>query len=139
MDRLDLIDDARTNSGTVRAQNRAFLDPIIDKWFAGLTRHEAVERLNDAGVPTGPVHTAEDVFACPQVAARGMLMEIHDPDVGDYRFARTPPHLSAASELPTQSAPHLGQHTRPILSDLLGYDTKQIDELVTEGVVGVVD
>ena len=139
MDRPDLIDDARTNSGTTRAQNRDFLDPIIDEWLAGLTRHEAVERLNDAGVPTGPVHTAEDVFACPQVEARGMLIEIHDPDVGDYRFARTPPHLSAAPELPSVSAPDLGQHTHSILSDLLGYDAQQIDELVSAGVVGVVD
>ena len=139
MDRPDLIDDARTNSGSARAQNRDFLDPIIDEWFAGLTRHEAVERLNDAGVPTGPVHTAEDVFACPQVEARGMLMEVHDRDVGDYRFARTPPHLSAAPLLPSKSAPDLGQHTRSILSDLLGYNAQQIDELVTEGVVGVVD
>lgn len=139
MDRPDLIDDARTNSGTMRAQNRDFLDPIIDEWLAGLTRHEAVERLNDAGVPTGPVHTAEDVFACPQVEARGMLIEIHDPDVGDYRFARTPPHLSAAPELPSKPSPDLGQHTRSILSDFLGYDAQQIDELVAEGVVGVVD
>ncbi len=139
MDRPDLIDDARTNGGSARAQNRDFLDPIIDEWFAGLTRHEAVERLNDAGVPTGPVHTAEDVFACPQVEARGMLMEVHDRDVGDYRFARTPPHLSAAPLLPSKSAPDLGQHTRSILSDLLGYNAQQIDELVTEGVVGVVD
>ncbi len=139
MDRPDLIDDARTNGGSARAQNRDFLDPIIDEWFAGLTRHEAVERLNDAGVPTGPVHTAEDVFACPQVEARGMLMEVHDRDVGDYRFARTPPHLSAAPLLPSKPAPDLGQHTCSILSDLLGYDAQQIDELVTEGVVGVVD
>jgi crotonobetainyl-CoA:carnitine CoA-transferase CaiB-like acyl-CoA transferase len=130
MNRPDLIDDARTNGGSARAQNRDFLDPIIDEWFAGLTRHEAVERLNDAGVPTGPVHTAEDVFACPQVEARGMLMEVHDRDVGDYRFARTPPHLSAAPLLPSKSAPDLGQHTRSILSDLLGYNAQQIDELV---------
>ncbi len=137
MGRPELIDDPRTDSGTARSSNRAFVDELIASWFAGLTRSEAVERLNKAGVPTGPVHTAEDVFACPQVQARGMLMRIHDPDVGDYQFARTPPHLSTAPELPAEPAPHLGEHTRPVLQDLLGYTREQLDELVAEGIVGV--
>ncbi|MFQ6023581.1 MAG: CaiB/BaiF CoA transferase family protein [Acidiferrobacterales bacterium] len=137
MARPDLVDDPRTNSGTARSQNRQYVDDVIEQWFAGLTRDEAAGKLNDAGVPTGPVHTAEDVFACPQVKARGMLLQVHDPDVGDYRFARTPPHLSAAPELPAEPAPNLGQHTHAILQDLLGYSAQQIDELVAQGVVGV--
>ncbi len=137
MGQPELIDDPRTNSGTARSKNRAFVDEIIARWFVGLTRHEAVEQLNNAGVPTGPVHTAEDVFACPQVRARGMLMRIHDPDVGDFQFARTPPHLSSAPELPTEPAPDLGAHTHTILQDLLGYTSEQVDELVAGGVVSV--
>ncbi|MFQ5935449.1 MAG: CaiB/BaiF CoA transferase family protein [Acidiferrobacterales bacterium] len=137
MQRPDLIDDPRSNSGTARSENREFIDAVIGEWFAGLTRSEAANQLNDAGVPTGPVHTAEDVFACPQVEARGMLMRIRDPEVGEYRFARTPPHLSSVPELPAEPAPSLGQHTRPILQDLLGYAPPQVDELVAEGVVGV--
>ncbi|MFQ5760732.1 MAG: CaiB/BaiF CoA transferase family protein, partial [Acidiferrobacterales bacterium] len=137
MGRPDLIADPRTNSGTARSQNRQYVDEVIEQWFAGLTRQDAVDQLNDAGVPTGPVHTAEDVFACPQIEARGMLMQIRDPDVGDYRFARTPPHFSAAPELPAEPAPNLGQQTRPILEGLLGYTTEQVDALITDGVVGV--
>ncbi len=137
MQRPDLIDDPRTNSGTARSQNRQYVDEVIEQWFAGLTRNEAVEQLNDAGVPTGPVHTAEDVFACPQVKARGMLLQVHDPDIGDYRFARTPPHLSATPELPAEPAPKLGQHTRTMLENLLGYAGHEVDRLVREGIVQV--
>ena len=43
---------------------------MMQEWFA------YTAALNEAGVPTAPVHTAEDVFDCPQVEARGMLMEI---------------------------------------------------------------
>ena len=50
-------------------------------------------------------------------------------------FARTTPHLSAAPELPANPAPNLGQHTREILQDLLGYDPKDVDRLAAEGVV----
>ena len=137
MQRPDLIDDPRSNSGTARSQNREFIDSVIGQWFAGLARDEAAELLNKAGVPTGPVYTAEDVFACPQVQARHMLMPIADPRVGELRFARTPPHLSAAPELPARPAPELGEHSRVILEQLLGYGSQEVDELAAEGVVQV--
>jgi CoA:oxalate CoA-transferase len=137
MQRPDLIDDPRSNSGTARSQNREFIDSVIGQWFAGLARDEAAELLNKAGVPTGPVYTAEDVFACPQVRARHMLMPIADPRVGEFRFARTPPHLSAAPELPARPAPELGEHSRVILEQLLGYGSQDVDELAAEGVVQV--
>lgn len=137
MQRPDLIDDPRSNSGTARSQNREFVDSIISQWFAGLARDEAAELLNKAGVPTGPVYTAEDVFACPQAQARHMLMPVADPDVGEFRFARTPPHLSAAPELPARPAPELGEHSRVILQELLGYGSQEIDTLAAEGVVQV--
>jgi len=137
MGREDLIDDARSNSGTARAENQNFLQPIIEGWLETLTREEATDRLNSTGVPTGPVQTAEDIFADPQVAARGMLMTIHDPEVGDYQFARSPLHLSAAPELPKSPAPSLGQHTRYVLQDILGYSGDQVAGLAKEGVIGL--
>ena len=135
MGREDLIEDERANSGTARSANADFLHPIIEDWLAPMTRSEAVDCLNERGVPTGPVNTVEDIFADPQVRARGILMTVRDPDVGDIQFARTPPHLSSAPTLPTNAAPALGQHTRPILQDLLGYAPEEVDRLVAEGVV----
>ncbi len=135
MKREDLIDDPRSDSGTARAANSQFLQPIIEGWLATLTREEAVDRLNEIGVPTGPVYTAEDVFSDPQVAARQMLLTVPDPDVGDYRFARTPIHLSAAPELPANPAPNLGQDTRAVLENLLGYTRQQIVQLAEGGVI----
>ena len=135
MGREDLIEDERANSGTARSANADFLHPIIEDWLAPMTRSEAVDCLNERGVPTGPVNTVEDIFADPQVRARGILMTVRDPDVGDIQFARTPPHLSSAPTLPTNAAPALGQHTRPILQDLLGLKPEEVDRLVAEGVV----
>jgi len=135
MDRTDLIDDPRSDTGTSRSQNKDFIDSVIENWLAELDRDQAVDALNQAGIPTGPVHTAEDIFVCPQVAARGMLIPVEDQDVGEYRFARTPPHLSAAPELPRQSSPRLGGNSREILEQLLGYQSDQVDALVEKGVV----
>jgi formyl-CoA transferase len=137
MKRPDLIEDERSCGGPARARNRGFVDPIIEGWFAGLTRQEAVDTLNAAGVPCGPVNTAEDVFACPQVEARRMLMTVDDPEVGPYRFSRTPGLLSAAPDLPADPAPALGQHTRAILEGELGYAAPDVESLAKQGIIGL--
>ena len=128
--RPDLIEDERSKSGPARSENAEYLRPILEDWLAGMTRTEAVDTLNAAGVPTGPVYSAEDIFNDPHVEARGMLM-----DVGGNKFARTVPHLSSNPVLPSQVAPRLGQDTRPILEGLLEYSSSEVDELVSENVV----
>ncbi len=130
MDRKDLIEDERSKTAPARSENAAFLRPIIEGWLAGLTRAEAVDTLNAAGVPTGPVNTAEDIFADSHIEARGMLME-----VGGFKFARTVPHLSKNPQPPVEPAAGLGAHTRWVLEDLLGYTAGEVDGLIEEKVV----
>jgi formyl-CoA transferase len=133
--RADLAEDARSVDGTSRAANSDFLQPLIEKWMAGKTRTEVVDTLNAAGVPTGPVYTAKDVFADDHFRRRKMLVEIDDPEVGPNIFARTTPHLSTTPEIPVDPAPNLGQHTRSILQELLGLSSAEVEELSRAGVV----
>jgi crotonobetainyl-CoA:carnitine CoA-transferase CaiB-like acyl-CoA transferase len=95
--------------------------------------------LEAQGVPSGPVYTAQDIFDDPHIAARDMLVTVDDPVAGPRKYARSPIHLSTAPEIPTGPAPQLGQHTRPILKDLLGYDEAEIERLAAEGVVALGD
>ncbi|MEK9679521.1 MAG: CoA transferase [Rhodospirillaceae bacterium] len=135
MDRTDMITDERYKDGTARAANAGYIQPIIDDWLSGMTREDAVNTLNEIGVPTGPVNRAEDVFADPHVKARGLLMPIDDPEVGEFKFARSPLFLSEAPDLPNAPAPALGQHTREVLEGL-GYDYARIAAIKDAGVVG---
>jgi formyl-CoA transferase len=139
MGHAELATDERTASAGARIANREFLDSLIEAWLADITREQAVEQLNAAGVPAGSVFTAEDIFACPQVASRGLLMPVKDPEVGEYRFARTPPMLSASPDLPAGPAPGLGEHSREVLEDLLGYAPGEVDALAEAGVVQIGD
>ncbi|MBT3765764.1 MAG: CoA transferase [Rhodospirillaceae bacterium] len=135
LNRPDLLDDERTKNVHARFENRDFVDAVINDSLAEFTRDEAVTMLNAAGLAAAPVQTAEDLFECPQLEARGALVEINDPDVGDYKFARTAPHLSAAPDIPTEPAPALGGHTREILLETLGYADAQINQLIGTGTV----
>ena len=129
IDQQELIDDERSKTGTARAAHSIELAPIIENWLKNKTRSEAESLLNENGVPVGPILTAKEVFASEQVKARKGLIEIKDPDVGSYRFARTPVHLSSAPEIPTEPAPDLGEHTNEILSSLLNYSKAKIKDL----------
>lgn len=135
MGREDLQTDPRTADGTARSEHADFIRSIIEAWLADKTRAEAVALLEQQGVPSGPVYTAADVFDDPQVAARHMLLSVDDPIAGPRKYARSPLHLSEAPEIPAEPAPRLGQHTRSILEDLLGYDAAQIRQLQATGAV----
>lgn len=135
MGRPDLVDDERANSGTARSANVAYLQPVLEGWLKSITREEAVEQLNDLGVPCGPINDAKDVFEDPHVRERGMIMDIEDPEVGTFGFARSAPMMSSAPELPKEPAPNLGQHTREILETLLDMSPEDVTSLAEQKVI----
>lgn len=135
MGRGELINDPRCADGSSRASNSEFIDATIGSWLAEKTRSEAADILNGQGVPAGPVYSAADVFADPQVQARKSLVEVEDPDVGTYRFARSPILLSGSPEIETNPAPRLGEHTEQIISGLLGYDDAELGALRRDHVI----
>ncbi len=138
MGRADLIEDARSATSIARAENHAFLDGIIQGFFKSKTQADVIEYLNSKSVPTAPVYTAKDIFDDPHVAARGTLMEVDDPKVGAYTFARTAPMMETNPDLPAEPAPDLGQHTRAVLIGL-GYSDGDVDSLAKAGVVGLAE
>ena len=137
MGRDDLINDERSNNGTTRASNAEFLAPIIEEWLSPKTRSEAETILNQNGVPVGSVYTAKDVFESKQVKSRKALVNIDDPDVGTYQFARGPVMLSGSPEIETNPAPDLGQHSYEVLSEILRYSDDKIDKLAESGTIEI--
>jgi len=135
MERSDLIQDPRSSTGTARASNAEFLRPIIENWLQSLSRVEAEQLLNANGVPVGPVYTAKDLFASPQVAARKMLVTMNDPEVGPVRLAKGPILLSEAPDPKVDPAPKLGEHTRTILTELLQYSPQQLEQLERDQII----
>ena len=79
--RPDLVDREGATSGPERAQSMAgWLGEIIAEWFRGQTKAEAAEKLLAAGLPVGPVQNAREIYDCPHVEARHMLIDVPDPD-----------------------------------------------------------
>jgi crotonobetainyl-CoA:carnitine CoA-transferase CaiB-like acyl-CoA transferase len=72
---LGLAEDHRFATNPARVTNRAALIPQLAYAVAGWAKADLYEALEAAGVPAGPINTLADVFADPQVIARGMQIE----------------------------------------------------------------
>ncbi len=102
------------------------------------TVDELVDKLNDAGVPCGPINTVADGFEDEQVKFLKMAVPAPHPEMGDLNLVRSPIHLSAypQTERFDNAAPDTGADTRQVLNDL-GLADSRIDELIEAGTVSV--
>ena len=129
--RPELGIDPNLQSNAQRWEAREMLDTAIGAWSATLTSADALEILDAAGVPAGPIYTAEDIAAEPQYTARNMIQKF-DVSTGEeilenVGFPGIVPVIGGAS-LPIRSlGPDLGEHTEEVLGQLLGMDKSEID------------
>jgi len=102
-----------------------------------MDRDEAVEFFVKAGIPVGPVYHVDEVVEDPHLKARGMFIEIEHPRAGKMKVPNFPVKLSETPGVIKSAAPILGEHTREILTEILGYSEERIEELVKKGVTSL--
>jgi formyl-CoA transferase len=93
-----------------------------------------VEQLDDAGVPCGPINDIAHALADPQIAARGLRIDLPHPLAGVVPMVASPIKLSATPTRYERAPPTLGQHTAEVLREC-GYDDAAIERLRAGGAV----
>jgi crotonobetainyl-CoA:carnitine CoA-transferase CaiB-like acyl-CoA transferase len=135
--RPELASDPRFASNAARVENRASLVPTLEALLARRSSAEWIAALEPAGVPCGPINDLAEVFADPQVVHRGLRIEVPHPLAGTAALVASPIRLSETPVEHRVAPPLLGQHTREVLSQLLGLGKDEIDRLGRAGVVGI--
>ena len=135
IDRVDLIDDPRFDTGWTRSQNHPELEPILSEALMKKTSQEWLEELEALGIACGPVNTIDKVAQDPQVNHRGMIKEYNHSRLGKVRAVNTPVKLSRTPTGNDSSSPDLGEHTDHLLRDLLGMQEQEIASLREEEVI----
>jgi len=132
--REDLFEDPglKTNNDRVAQEER--LIPEIETTISKLSKTEVLGRCEKAGLPFAPVTRPEDLFEDPQLNQGAGLLETVFPDGVKTKMPRTPIEMSDHDFDLRLEPPHLGEHTREILSDL-GYTSQRIEELSEAGIV----
>jgi len=132
--RGDLVGDERFATQRCRNEHAEEIYAMIEGWTQSRTKHEALEAFGSAGVPAGAVLDSLEVLNDPHLKARHMMVDMTHPERGDITLPGSPIQMSAS---PTDYtvAPLLGQHTSEVLSDWLGYDEHQVEQLRHQGIV----
>ncbi|NNH69736.1 CoA transferase [Nocardia uniformis] len=134
--RPDLAADPELQDNAGRWRNRERLDADIAAWTGLHTRDEALQILEQAAIPCGPIYTAADIVTDEQYRARNMIqtfpVDVGEPQPKQVGFTGIVPVIGAKS-LPIRNVgPDLGEHTHEVLSGLLGMSEADIDALTVD-------
>jgi itaconate CoA-transferase len=128
----ELTLDERFASNSRRVANKPELTAIILKVFSALSAQQVVERLEEARIANANVSTMADVWAHPQLKARGRWALVDTP-VGGVP-ALLPPGRVSSWDARMDAVPAVGEHTEGILAEL-GCSAEDIEAMRAAGAV----
>ena len=119
-----------------RLERRADLDAIVQTWVGAADAHEVLARLDAAEVPCGPVASARDLFADPQVKARENIVTLPNPLGGALAMVGIVPRLTASPGRVESVGPvAVGAHNEEIYCGRLGLTRGDLRALAARGVI----
>jgi itaconate CoA-transferase len=125
--------DPRFTSNAARSAARAELRAIVVAAFAALSAEQVVARLDAAQIANAAVNAMADVWAHPQLQARGRWVDIDTP-AGQVP-ALLPPGARDTSDARMDAVPALGRHSTALLAEF-GFAAEEIKALQAAGAIG---
>jgi len=123
-----LARDPRYARNADRVRHRDQLVPLLAERLRTRPKQAWLSALEAAKVPCGAINDLGEVFADPQVQARGMAVPMPHPLTDALRVVASPIKLSATPVQYRRPPPLLGQHTDELLAEL-GWSAEERAEL----------
>jgi crotonobetainyl-CoA:carnitine CoA-transferase CaiB-like acyl-CoA transferase len=135
MGREDMLADPRLQDDISRANNVELINDVMAAWCRARSRKEAIETLERARIPCGPVYAIEEVPTDPHVAASNLTVPTPMPGGGGpLPLTRPAVRLSETPGAIRRPPPGLGEHTDEILAEL-NFSESEIADLRRQGVI----
>jgi crotonobetainyl-CoA:carnitine CoA-transferase CaiB-like acyl-CoA transferase len=134
----ELRDDPRFATNADRMRNLEALTATLTPLFKRRSSAEWLRRLEQAGVPAGPVVEIGQMHGDPQALAREMVVETMHPTAGQVKAIGLPIKFSDTPGGVRHAAPLFGQHSREVLREN-GFSDGEIDQLLSQGVIQMPD
>jgi crotonobetainyl-CoA:carnitine CoA-transferase CaiB-like acyl-CoA transferase len=133
MGRPELIDDPKFAENRDRVAHRQELNGIFGDIITKHGTAHWVALLNESGVPCGPIHSIDRMFADPQVSHLGIAQAVPSEHYDEMRLVGQPVNLSRTPSKLRTAAPSHGEHTAALLTEL-GYGDTDIEQFSAQGI-----
>jgi crotonobetainyl-CoA:carnitine CoA-transferase CaiB-like acyl-CoA transferase len=130
-----LATDEKYQSNRGRVENRDTLIPLLQPFMTARTTAQWVEAFEAAAVPCGPINSIDQVFANPQVMARGMQIGLTRDDGIQVPGVANPIVFSQTPLEYDKPSPRLGDGTERVLREVLGLAPEKINALKQSKVI----
>jgi crotonobetainyl-CoA:carnitine CoA-transferase CaiB-like acyl-CoA transferase len=134
LDHPEWGEDPAYAHGADRTARREEVWGLIRPIFATRTSAEWIEKLDENGVPAGPIYRMNEVFDDPQVQHLGIAQSVTHPQRGEVQLVGQPVDLSRTPASLRTPTPEAGAHTDEVLSDY-GIDAERISALRASGAI----
>ncbi len=136
MDLPELCQHPHYATNSERVLHRQALIALLEDHMVKYTSRDIMKRMQAAHVPCGPIHSVKQALESDEASAREMVWSVQHPQLGALKLLGSPLKLSETPVTLRELPPLHGQHSREILSEM-GYDDKEIQIMIEQGVVSV--
>jgi len=127
--------DDRFADAFSRKKNEGELDRAVSEWTISLTKYEAMDMLQKAGIAAVPSFSTKDLVNDPHLKEREALTQVDHPTMGKLVALNPPWKFSTTPAQVVRHAPLLGEHNQFVFGQLLGISEEEIAGLIDEQVV----
>jgi crotonobetainyl-CoA:carnitine CoA-transferase CaiB-like acyl-CoA transferase len=135
MDRPDIIKDPRYATNAARMEHNEDMQQIVSEWVQNQPRKEILAILESHNVVAAGVNDARDVTEDPHFSERTLVDLTGSDLLGKVKMPGPILHVSSYSGPEYVGVPEIGQHTKEVLQDFLGFDKARIQSLAQSGVI----
>jgi crotonobetainyl-CoA:carnitine CoA-transferase CaiB-like acyl-CoA transferase len=133
--REDWLEVPEWKTAPGRSKDRARVNAAVSEVTRTQPSEWWIAKLEEAGIPCGPVNNIREVFADPQVQHLGMAMPIKHRRRGDTHIVASPLNVEGLETGVYRDVPDLGEHGAEILAEA-GLSAEQIEDLKAKGALG---
>ncbi|OLC12141.1 MAG: hypothetical protein AUH29_17285 [Candidatus Rokubacteria bacterium 13_1_40CM_69_27] len=129
-----LLGDPRFATNDARVRHNDLVDAALSEAIGRRTLDEMLHLFETIDLTASPVYDIADITKDPHVIARGILVDVPDPELGSVRMVAPTPRLGDTPAAITWAGPPLGAHNREVYGGL-GLSDADLDALQREGVI----
>ncbi len=132
--RPEMADDPKYAHNTDRVQREAEIDAVLSSWASKLNLDTALDVLNEAGVPAGPIYSIEDIVEDEHFKARGAIESIKS-DGTTRRIPAVHPRLEDTPGSTQWAGPKLGEHNEAVLQRWIGASAEELSRWRSSAII----